>query len=200
MVDEPTDRADEHPRDREFGVGRGKVFPADRAPSLLNPLRRLIQPPRRTVARLDLDPDAAVLEIGPGPGYFSIELARSVPHGDVVLVDLQHEMLRMARERLHEAANVRYANADASALPFRDGVFDAVLVVAVLGEIPDANRCVAELSRVVRTGAMVLFAETRRDSDFVPIEQLKDLVAPHGFDLVRRRGPRWEYTAAFRRR
>lgn len=200
MVDEPTDRQHRHGGEREFGVGRGKVFPADRAQSLLNPLRRLIQPPRRTVARLDLDPDAAVLEIGPGPGYFSIELARSVPQGDVVLVDLQHEMLRMARQRLHEAANVRYASADASELPFRDGVFDAVLVVAVLGEIPDANRCVAELSRVVRTGATALFAETRRDSDFVPIDELNDLVGPHGFELVRRRGPRWEYTAAFRRR
>src|SRR5689334_8756161 len=49
---------------RVFGLGRGKVFPAADARSLINPLRRLVQSPRRTVDALGLEPDSAVIEIG----------------------------------------------------------------------------------------------------------------------------------------
>src|SRR5512145_652167 len=75
--------------------GRG-AYPHELAFLLTLPLRRLIQPPARLVARLGLAPDARVLELGPGPGYFSVELARAVPRGRVVLYDLQREMLAKA--------------------------------------------------------------------------------------------------------
>ena len=65
----------------EYGLGRGKVFPAEKASSLLNPLRRLVQSPDRTVARMKLQEDARVLEVGCGPGFFSPSIARAVPHG-----------------------------------------------------------------------------------------------------------------------
>ena len=44
------------------------------------------------MARLDLSPDFRVLALGPGPGYFSPTVARSVPEGKLVLVDVQQEM------------------------------------------------------------------------------------------------------------
>src|SRR6478609_11195625 len=83
---------------REYGLDRGKVFPAEHARSLLNPARRLVQSPRRTIAAMDLRRDARVLELGCGPGFFSPHLADVTGH--LVLVDLQHEMLRLAGERL----------------------------------------------------------------------------------------------------
>ena len=205
---------DEATSARELGVERGKIFPAEKARTLLNPLRRLIQSPRRTVNRLGLDPNDRVLELGPGPGYFSVELARTVPEGWVVLADVQPEMLRIARGRLtagrsasavsavsdvSDVSDVYYVAADATDLPFSPVTFDAALVVAMLGEVPDQHRCIAELARVVRTGGRVLFAETRRDSDFIRLDALRRLVEPHGFDLTDRRGPPWEYTACFER-
>ncbi len=184
---------------RELGVGRGKVFPAAKARSLLNPLRRLIQSPRRTVARLDLAGATRVLEIGPGPGYFSTELARAVPSGHVTLLDVQVEMLAMARRRLVPARNVGFVQGDGARLPFASASFDAALVVAVLGEIPDPGGCLDELGRVIRAGGVVLFAETRRDSDFIALSDLRRDVERRGFAYVDRRGFRWEYTARFRR-
>jgi SAM-dependent methyltransferase len=78
---------------KQFGLGRGMVFPAKRARSLLNPLRRLIQSPTRTVQRMALVRTDRVLEIGCGPGYFSRAIALAVPEGSLVLFDLQEAML-----------------------------------------------------------------------------------------------------------
>lgn len=185
---------------RQFGLGRGKVFPAANAKSLLNPLRKLIQPPAAVVRRLELSPSGRILEIGPGPGYFSGSLAAVVPQGTLVLLDLQIAMLEMANERLGPTANTVLTNADALALPFHDRSFDAVVVVLVLGEVPDRRRCVGEVARVLKPEGTALFAETRRDGDFIRLADLRALVEPEGLDFVDRRGIALEYTARFTRR
>lgn len=182
---------------RTFGLGRGKVFPATRASSLLSPLRRLVQSPRRAVARMGLEDDARALEIGCGPGYFSPDLARAVPRGRVVLLDLQLEMLQLARQRLFDVGNAVYTQGDATHLPFRSEWFDAVLVVLMLGEVPDQGACLSEIRRVLRRDGVLTVAETRRDSDFIALPALRTLVEPLGFRFIDRRGMRWEYTARF---
>ncbi len=180
-------------------MGRGKVFPAESAVSLLNPLRRLIQSPKRTVARMRLNSTDNVLEIGCGPGYFSSAIARAVPDGSLVLFDLQSAMLALARQRLSDFVNVRFTQGDAQSLPFPDASFDAILLVLVLGEVPDRNRCVAEVSRVLRHGGSVTFAESRRDSDFIPFAELRTCAESNVLEIMEKRGPAWEYTARFRR-
>ena len=185
--------------DTEFGVGRGKVFPASRARSLLNPVRRLVQSPTRLARRLEAASDARVLEVGCGPGYFSPALAAAVPQGRLVLVDLQREMLDLAATRLVDVRDrVEAVHADASRLPLRSDSFDAVVVILMLGEVPDRNACLAEVRRVLRLGGTALFAETRRDGDYIWPVELRALVEPHRFEVVDQRGPSWEYTARFR--
>src|SRR5437588_1847221 len=113
---------------RQYGMGRGKVFPAAKAKSLVNPLRRLVQSPARTVAAMALPATARVVEIGAGPGFFSPFLARAVPDGELVLVDLQPEMLRMARDRLAGVGNIALATGDAMRLPLRSASADAAVL------------------------------------------------------------------------
>jgi ubiquinone/menaquinone biosynthesis C-methylase UbiE len=182
---------------RAFSLGRGKVFPAKHAASLLNPVRRLIQSPTRTVERMTLARTDKVLEIGCGPGYFSRAIAVAVPQGSLVLLDLQFAMLEIARQRLPEFANIHFTQGDASSLPFPDTSFDAALLVLVLGEVPDKDRCIAEVARVLVCGGSVTFAESRRDSDFIPIGKLQARAVKHGLELAERHGPGWEYTARF---
>lgn len=185
---------------RRVGLARGKVFPAERAASLLNPARRLVQSPRRTVAVMGLAPDAIVLEVGCGPGFFSPYIARSVPRGHVVLIDLQAEMLETARQRLNAVANVSYSAGDAGALPVRSGSVDAVFLATMLGEVPDRDRCVEEVSRALKPEGVVTIAETRRDSDFLSLQSLRQLFDRHGFRFVDSRGIAWQYSARFRPR
>ena len=68
----------------------------------------------------------------------------------------------------------------------------------MLGEVPDRERCLAECRRVLRPDGVALFAESRRDGDFIRRAELRALVEPHGFELDELRGWSLEYTARFR--
>jgi len=98
----------------------GKAFPASEATSLLNPLRRLVQSPRRTIDAMRLAPTDRVLELGSGPGYFSPDIAGATLAGYLVLFDLQSRMLQIAGERLSAFPRCGYVQGDGTALPFAD--------------------------------------------------------------------------------
>jgi ubiquinone/menaquinone biosynthesis C-methylase UbiE len=147
---------------------------------------------------MGLDPDAHVLEVGSGPGYFSPYIVGSVPQGMLVVLDLQSEMLQLARDRIAQQQRVGFVQANGMRLPFSNESFDAVFIATVLGEVPNPERCLAEVRRVLRPAAFASFAETRRDSDFIPLGELTKTVERHSFQFLDRRGTRWQYLARFR--
>ena len=124
----------------------GAPMPPEHAPHLLSPIRGLVLSPGALVRRLQLEPDSTVLELGPGPGYFSPAVARAVPGGRLVLADVQQEMLDMARDRLEKLGleNVEYCLAPGDSLPLEDESVDVAFLSAVLGEVPDRASCLAE--------------------------------------------------------
>ena len=76
---------------KEF-TGKG-IFPHQFAFTLLIPLRNIFLSPKQLIERLELKKNFAVLEIGPGPGYFSVKVAQYLTKGSLVLADIQEEML-----------------------------------------------------------------------------------------------------------
>lgn len=186
---------------RELGLGRGKVYPARHARQLRNPIRNLIQSPARLVGSLPLAAEDVILELGCGPGFFSPTLAAKVSRGWLHLFDFQAEMLQMARERLTKAGIRRFdcVRGDGQALPYRGGQFDLVLLVTVLGEVPDRLACLREVRRVLRPTGHLAISESRTDPDFHSLAALRSLADEAGFQFVRSRGPRWNYTAIFAR-
>ena len=165
--------------------GRRGPIPVSQARALLHPLRSLIQPAGATVRRLRLQPGDTVLEVGPGPGYFTIEAARTVgPAGRVICLDVQPEMLPLLRQRLDESgtANACPLVGDATRLPLRDGLVDAAFLVAVLGEVPDRPAALGELRRVLKPGGALTFCETLTDPDYVFQASLRDLCRASGFE------------------
>jgi uncharacterized protein len=180
-------------------LGRG-VFPHQFSWLIDNAARRLIISPRAIADRMSLSPSSRVLEIGPGSGYFSIELAKRLPNGLLALLDLQPEMLAKARRKLAGAHSTRivYAAADAgSNLPFGDAQFDRVLLVSVLGEVSNQAGCIRAMHRVLRPRGIAVFHESIPDPDLIRLERLLNLVTPAGFRFVGKWGPSWNYTAAF---
>lgn len=179
-------------------MGRGKVFPASSAKSLLNPLRRIVQSPRRTVAAMRLPSSGRVIEVGAGPGYFSPAIADMVPDGVVIIVDLQVEMVQLARSRLQSRPNTQFVVADAARLPFRTSSIGAAVLATVLGEVPGAEACLGEVRRVLDRDGGLAVAETRRDSDFVSLSAVNVLAQSAGFAFEQRRGTGWQYVASYR--
>ncbi len=143
-----------------------------------------------------------MLELGPGPGYFTGEAARAVGDtGHVVAADLQPAMIAQLLRRLtpEAAARVRTAACDATRLPFSDAVFDAAFLITVLGEIPEPDRALAELARVVRRGGVVSFCEHLGDPDYVGEGTLRRLCSDAGLRLVDRRRQPLGYIMRFTR-
>lgn len=183
------------------GVQEPGVCPWRAAGALMSPLRRLILPPEKLVERLGLRGDERLLELGPGPGYFSPALAEALPDGHLVLLDLQHEMLAMVRGRLEQAdaTNTACVQGSAVELPFADGSFDAVVLVAVLGETPDPAECLAEVKRVLRPGGLYSNTEQPGDPDFTPQPILRSMAEDAGFAFEEAWGAGSNYTMAFRK-
>jgi SAM-dependent methyltransferase len=100
-----------------------------------------------------------VLEVGCGSGVVLRDVARRIaPSGTAVGLDLSPALLEVARglaeeEGLSELVELR--EGDARALPFEDGEFDAVLAITTLSHVPEAERAISELVRVIRPGGRV---------------------------------------------
>ncbi len=184
----------------EHAVGVG-YFPHQLSFVINNPIRRLLISPKRFADRLPLGPTSRVLEVGPGSGYFSVEVARRVPRGHLELLDIQPEMLAKARRHLEAAGlrNVGFTEGDATVLPFPDSDFDIAFLVAVLGEVPDQAACLRSLYRVLRPGGALVVHEHLPDPDFSSLPKLRRVVEAEGFAFLESWGRSWNYTASFQK-
>lgn len=176
-------------------------FPHQATFLLDNPFRRMVNKPTDVIDSLDLDGSERVLELGPGPGYFSVEIARRLTHGRLDLFDIQPEMLDKARRRLQRSGfeDIGYTVGQAAAgLPFADSIFDVAFLAAVIGEVPDQQKCLQSLRRALRPGGRLVFAEMFSDPDRLSVRELRDLAEPAGFEFVAAGGNRWQDLVSFR--
>jgi SAM-dependent methyltransferase len=126
---------------------------------------------RRTAARnaafflSHLKPGMRVLDAGCGPGSITLGLADAAAPGETVGIDLSGEILEAARNLAAErgATHVRFEQGDLYALPFEDGVFDAVFAHAVLQHVGEPVRALRELHRVLKAGGVIGVADADYD-------------------------------------
>lgn len=171
------------------------IFPPRYAWFLEGPWRRLVLSPERLEQRLPLSPDLTVLEIGAGGGYYVQPLARLVRR--YVALDLQAAMLKRLRQK-PAGATLFAVQADATHLPIAGSSIDVAIAVTVLGEVPSAERTIAEIRRVLRPGGALSVSEHWPDPDFLPFAQVNELCRKCGLRLHARHGGRFNYTANFR--
>ena len=143
-------------------------------------------------------PGERVLEIGPGTGYYTLDMATWLePGGAVEIFDLQQEFLDHTMGRASERGleNVVPTRGDATALPYEDDSVDAVVLTAVLAEIPDQDAALAEIARVLKPAAQLVVGELAGDPHFTPPGALERRGATAGLRLVERSGPAFGYFA-----
>ncbi len=126
----------------------------------------------------DLLPAAArILDCGCGTGLNG----RQYVGASLVGVDMALPMLSRAHERGYACVS-----SDIRSLPFRDATFDAVLCAAVLDEYLRLEPFIAEMTRVVRPGALIAFTTfSDRDTRWhIPLSRVRDVLVKMDLDLL----------------
>ena len=165
-----------------------------------NPMRRRIQPPDETAVRHGIEPGMTVLEVGPGNGTYTVATARRVgDSGKVVTVDIEPKMIERVKSRMRSEGikNIDARVADVYQLPFDEGSFDVVYMIAVIGEIPDPDRAMAQFHQVLAESGTLVFSELLLDPDYVLPRTLVRKAEAAGFLLRERLGNAFYYTLVF---
>jgi ubiquinone/menaquinone biosynthesis C-methylase UbiE len=116
-----------------------------------------------------------VLEIGIGTGR---NLQYYPPGVHLVAIEMSPAMLTIARERAsHLGMEVDLREGDAQALALPDATFDTVVCTLALCSIPDDQRAIAEIARVLRPGGVAVLVEHVR-SPVWPVRMLEHLFEP----------------------
>jgi len=112
-------------------------------------------------AAADASAGGRAIDVCTGTGDLALALAdRVTPLGEVVGVDFSESMLARGRRKAERAgARIRFLAADALALPFPEGAFDAATVAFGARNLADLDVGLREMARVVRPGGRVVVLE-----------------------------------------
>ncbi len=143
-----------------------------------------------------------ILEVGPGTGYYTLDVAEWLgERGSVDILDIQQEMLDHTMTAAGERGitNITATQSDATRMPYDDAGFDGAFLVTVLGEIPDQDAALRELARVVKPGGRVVIGELMGDPHYVTLSSMRLRAAGAGLEFERRVGNALGFFARFRR-
>lgn len=157
---------------------------------LTNPLRMRWFSPYLAVRLLPAPQEGLFVgEVGTGVGVTGEALARATGReGRYYGIDIEPEAVVRTRARIARA-NLDWrhlSDGDARHLPWEDGLLDAVVMVAVLGEVPHADRLqvLLEVRRVLKPDGVLVVVEYWPDPHFIRREAMVALLAEAGFGVT----------------
>jgi ubiquinone/menaquinone biosynthesis C-methylase UbiE len=131
--------------------------------ALDNPIRRLIHNPQKILGGY-IEPGQTVLDLGCGPGTFSLAMAKMVGEsGKVIAVDVQEEMLRLVREK---AARQGLESRIVTHKSGPDGIglsekVDFALAFYMVHEVPNAEAFLKEIASLLKPRGKLLIVEPK---------------------------------------
>jgi ubiquinone/menaquinone biosynthesis C-methylase UbiE len=140
-------------------------FDPSHAAKLENPERLAELPPAELVRLLRLTGAETVIDFGAGTGVYSLPIAEWLPHGTLFAVDEQQVLLDRLRQKLGEqrpAGRVVPVLNLENHVPLPDGAGDRILMINVLHHIYDEPAALAEVTRLLRRGGLLVSVEFAR--------------------------------------
>ena len=140
-----------------------RVCPVEKAGVLDFAFRKLLQNPDR-ILRPYIREGMTALDLGCGPGFFTLEMARLAgSSGKVIAADLQEGMLDKVKAKIQNTAlagRIRFHRCLADRIGLAEKC-DFILVFYMLHEVPDQARFLAEIRSLLKPGGKVLLAEPK---------------------------------------
>lgn len=140
---------------------KNRICPVEHAGVLDFSFRKLLQNPRK-ILQPYIKEGMTVLDLGCGPGFFTLEMARLVGKtGKVIAADLQQGMLEKVKEKIQNAGFADIIELH-QCLPDRVALsqkFDFILVFYMLHEVPDQVKLLREIKALLKPQGNILLVE-----------------------------------------
>lgn len=153
------------------------VCPAHLAKYLATGARKLVQNPDRILAPY-VSEGQTVLDIGCGPGFFTLAMARLVgPSGEAIAADLQQEMLDITRQRARKAgleSRIRFHKCGPDGIGL-DVQVDLALAFYMVHEVPNPKALLEEIRSALKPSGRLLVVEPKlhvSGSDFAAMLEI----------------------------
>ena len=148
----------------------GHLFPPENLGLLESPDRAAWQKPDQIMDALGIADGSKVADIGPGAGWFTIQLARRVgPNGVIYAEDIQRQMLEAIRRRVSREGlqNVQTVMGTAAEPNLPRGALDAILMVDVYGELEQPVTFLRNLALALKPNGRIGIVNRRSFPSFV---------------------------------
>ena len=126
-----------------------------------------------------------LLEIGPGPAYVSIEIAKRLPKVEIIGLEISDTMIEIAKKNAKEhevSEKITLKKGDASKMPLEDSEFDFVITSGSLHHWKKPTQVVDEIYWVLRPGCRALVSDLMKDA---PKEKVHDFANKIDSKLIR---------------
>ncbi|MCX6568800.1 MAG: class I SAM-dependent methyltransferase [Candidatus Aminicenantes bacterium] len=170
--------------------GKNRVCPVEIAGGLDNKIRRWVQDPQK-ILRPYIGEGMTVLDLGCGPGFFSVDIAQMVgKSGRVIAADLQDGMLQKLRDKIHGTEleeRITLHKCEENKIGLSEDA-DFILAFYMVHEVPHQEELFNEMKSIIKRNGKVFiieppfhvsktaFEETirrARDAGFTPVERPK---------------------------
>ncbi|WP_106497989.1 class I SAM-dependent methyltransferase [Lentibacillus sp. Marseille-P4043] len=136
-----------------------KRFNPEKAQSLMREERRALLPPEEIIEYLHVNANDIVADLGAGNGYFAIPLAKHAE--SVYAVDIEPKMLEMLKQNANKETtdNIHYVESDLDHIKLDDNSVNKVMIAFVMHEVPDVDRTLGEIKRILKPGGQMLLLD-----------------------------------------
>jgi len=159
--------------------------------TLGNPLRCLTMNSNKILIRMGVQTGQKILEVGCGPGFFTIPAARMVEDGTIYALDLYPMMIEIVKkkDKKHRLDNVKTINSPACRTGLNDKSIDLIVCIDVLSDISDIGPTLQEMHRILKSDGILSVYEPHTGLEpgaWKPERSIKELTSTGLFFLQRR--------------
>jgi ubiquinone/menaquinone biosynthesis C-methylase UbiE len=163
-----------------------RVCPVERAGGLDLRIRRWAQNPTKILSPY-IKEGMTALDVGCGPGFFTLDMARLVGEsGRVIAADLQEGMLQIVRDKITASdlePRITLHKSSGDRIGVNPGV-DFVLAFYMLHEVPDQDAFFVEVCSILKAGGLALVVEPPFHVSKTAFEQSISKAEDVGFEIV----------------
>lgn len=167
-----------------------KICPVEKAGGLDNYVRKLLQNPQK-ILNPYIKEGMTVLDLGCGPGFFSIEIAKLfIDSGRIIAADLQEGMLDKVRQKIKGTKleqRITLHKCQEESINLTEKV-DFVLAFYMIHEVPNQDKLFRELKPILNPNGQIFIVEPKFHVSKKSFDSMIDRVKGIGLEIIDRPG------------